>query len=212
MKNKNVRNLLIGAAVVVAGVGVTMYSCEKENIVPAEELKGEVLALGSVLPNEQHICAPVVEKNIVRANKEKVGTAYIYNDPENMYVLMFAAEGHFFRDAYLENAPSLDGFPMNTNGNLAFGDFTYSIVGKPISNVRRFVLPIAKLEGRYFSVMTQVRHSRYNGVKERAWIQGRLIGTDPVGHVFAYEPTLCKTPPAQLPEEQIKMPKIPVDK
>lgn len=201
MKNKNLRNLLIGAVVVVAGVAVTMYSCEKENIVPGEEVTGEVQELKSVLPNEQNFCAPVEQKNIIRTNKEKVGTAYIYNDPENMYVLLFGDEGHFFRDAYLEDEADVADFPMNSNGNLAFADFSYSIVGKAMSNVRRFVLPIGKLEGKYFSVVAQVRHTRYNGVKERAWIQGRLVGNTEKGHVFVYEPTLCKTPPSDLPAE-----------
>ena len=206
MKNKNLRNLFIGAVVVVAGVGVAMYSCEKENITPAEEVTGEVKELQTVLPNDQHICSPVQEKNIIRPNKEKVGTAYIYNDPEKMYVLLFGDEGHFFRDAYLEDAASVGELPMNSDGNLAFGDFSYQIAGKAMSNVRRFVLPIGKLEGKYFSVVAQVRHTRYNGVKERAWIQGRLVGNTEKGHVFIYEPKLCKTPASDIPAEEAAAP------
>jgi hypothetical protein len=206
MKNKNLRNLLIGAVVVVAGVAVTMYSCEKETITPADQLTGETVELKSVLPVEQDICSEIVKKKLVRASgREYVGEAYIYNDAENMYVLLHADKGTFFRDAYLDAQESMEDFPMNSHGNMAFTDFDYKIDGTPMSNVRRFVLPLNKIKGKkYFSAVVQVRSTRYNDVKERAWIQGRLVGGDEKGHAFIYDVEFCKTTPIDLPAENVK--------
>jgi len=222
MKNKNLKNLLIGAVVVVAGVSVTMYSCEKDNIAPTEEVTGEVQDLKSILPNPQGICSEVVKHKIVRNNKEKVGDAYMYNNAENFYMILFAEEGHFFRDAYLDLENSFESFPLNSDGNPAFTSFDYQITGKPLSNVRRFEIPIEKMnDAKYMSAVVQVRHTRYTDVKERAWVHGgRTYGDSQEGRIFIYNVEDCstpdaedgKTPPIDVPAEEVKTPKLPADK
>ena len=214
---KNVRNMLIGVAAVAIGVSVTVYSCEKEQITPSSGVTGETLELKSVMPRASKICSEIVTKRMYRqGTKEFVGTAYLYNDPEHFYVLLFAEKGHYFKDAYMTSGASYKDFPFNSDGNLAFTDFKYSITSEPLSNVRRFIIPIGDIKDKKFmSVMAQVRHSNYADFKQRAWVAGRYLGSDQAGQGFVHEVELCKTEPTGLPAQEVAQPaptSLPADK
>ena len=102
----------------------------------------------------------------------------------------------------MEEQASYNDFPMNSDGNLAFTDFTYSITSEPLSNVRRFTIPIGKIKDKKFmSIMAQVRHGNYADFKQRAWVSGRLLGNTEKGQGFIHEVELCKTAPTDLPAE-----------
>lgn len=227
MKNKNFRNIILIALVAVAGITITMYSCEKETIVPNTVETPEVLELKTFLPDPLPvtICSEVTRKKIVNANKETVGYAYMYNDKKNFCVILHANEGNYFKDAYMATQPDFNTFPLNSDGNPDFTNFRYKIEGKRLSNIRRFEIPLDRMKKtKYISVMAQVRHERNADleVKERAWVQGgRKYGDSSEGSILIFNVTDCitvdggKTPPIDVMEEETAKPApvaLPADK
>lgn len=227
MKNKNFRNIILIALTAVAGIAITMYSCEKETIVPNRSESTEVLELKTFLPDPLPvtICGEVMKKKIVNANKETVGYAYMYNDSEKFCVILHANDGNFFKDAYMATQADFNTFPLNSDGNPDFTNFRFKIEGKRLSNIRRFEVPIERMkETKYISVVAQVRHEKNADleIKERAWVQGgRKYGESSEGSILIFNVTDClteaggKTPPIDLPEEELAKPApvaVPADK
>jgi hypothetical protein len=208
MKNKNLKNLLIGAVVVIAGVTITMYSCEKQDITPNSELTGENLELKSILPQPQNICSDIVKHKIVIGKNERVGEAYIYNDAKNVNIILFAEKGTYFKNAYLDIESDWNSFPMDSKGEPAMSDFAYSIEGKDLSNVRRFSIPIEKMGGtKYFSAVVQVRNEKYDAIHSRAWVHGgRTFGESKEGLIFIYNPVDCSVPEGDGKDTPIDVP------
>jgi hypothetical protein len=231
MKNKNFRNIILIALVAVAGFMITMYSCEKETIVPNAGETPEMLELKTFLPDPLPvtICGEVIRKKIVNANEETVGYAYMYNDAKKFYVIMQANDGNYFKDAFMATQADFNTFPLNSDGNPDFTNFRFKIEGKRLSNIRRFEIPLYRMkETKYISVMAQVRHERNADleVKERAWVRGgRQYGESAEGSILIFNVQDCftdtvpadngKTPPIDVPVEGMAKPKptsIPADK
>jgi hypothetical protein len=230
MKNKSLRTFILIALVAVAGISVTMYSCEKETIVPNTGETPELLELKTFLPDPLPvtICGEVIKKKIVNANKEIVGYAYMYNDAKKFNVILNATDGNYFKDAYMATQADFNTFPMNSEGNPDFTNFRFKIEGKRLSNIRRFEIPIDRMkETKYISIMTQVRHERNADleIKERAWVHGgRKYGESSEGSILIFNVEDCftdtvsgngKTPPIDVPAEGTAKPTptaIPADK
>lgn len=213
---KKFRNIFLIALLAIIGVTATMYSCSKESMLPNDQKESELVDVKSMIPDLPKICGKVIEKKLYNGSGRSVGIAYIYNDKENLHVLLSALPGHYFREAYLHSAQREFNFPMNADGNPDFTQFDYTGTTSVFSNIRNIVVPIESIENnRFFSVVVQVRDSRNDIVKQRAWIEGHSFGETGEGKYFVHIINRCKADPVDFPAEVFDRPdpvSIPMDK
>lgn len=206
MKKSNVKYFLI-LAVAALGIGaVSMYSCEKETILPNEENLTKVdIDLKTEMPVASSICGEMIQQTIVKADGKVVGEAYYYNDTKYFYVILSTGRGYYMQDAYMDIQNDTRSFPTDKDGNPHVSEFKYSITGNPLSNVRKFRVDLSEMQGKsYISVTAQIRNflkGKFVGKYERAWIEGRAYGTTEKGRMFLYTKSAClETQETGLPQ------------
>lgn len=207
MKKKNLRTILIVAVLAVAGIAMTMYSCEKETIVPnsTDDVTVEEVDLKSIIPNvSMGVCGEIENKNILDANRRIVGKSYIYNDKDNFVVLLTAKRGYYFGNAYLHEAGRVMGFPLNENGDPDYIAFKHRIDAQPFCNYRKFVIPASAIKDKnLISAVTQVIYNNNGREKGLGWIDGTLYGNTKKGRYFEYELKACKPNPMPGSEDAV---------
>lgn len=210
--------MLILAAASVGIVSMTVYSCDKEEIMPGDQEKRaslneneEVDLVDFQIPNLYEICGEVVEKPILNAKGRSIGTAYLYNDRENAHFVLKAAHGYLLKDAYLDFQAEPSLFVVGRNGEPDLTTFRYRIEGERASNYRVFSVPKDELRGKIFvACKTHYRSSLiptqplvvdYND-KAGAWVEGEKYGNRLPGMIFKNEIHLCSEQNATRPNRQ----------
>ena len=187
---KNVRIMILSAVMLTGAVGVTMYSCEKETIVPnANAVATKTIGIDGYLPDIKQICGKVQDLDLVDANLGRsVGRAYVYNDKKNFFILLHTNEEIYMKTAYLDAQTSIEEIPQSGEGFI-LNDFTYNVGGLPATNIRRFKIPIKEVLGKEYLACAVKLYSRTDpSRKGYAWVKGRRIGS---GMVFRYNMQEC---------------------
>jgi hypothetical protein len=196
MKKSSLKYVFASLALALGIVAVSVYSCEKEVIVPndasstADRSNVEV-----TLPVPGSICGKIEQKAVILAGDEEIGEALIYNDVKYFYVHITTIPGYYMKDANMHICKDFNQLPLDEKGNPDISKFTYSIVDKPLSTVRKFRVGLQEMSGvSNISVAIQTKHLRKSETDEKyeiAWIDGRKYGTTVPGRVFGYEKTVC---------------------
>lgn len=201
---KNVRIMILSAVMLTGAVGVTMYSCEKETIVPnnnAEAVK--TIGIDGYIPDVSQICGKVQNIDLIDANLGRaVGRAYVYNDKKNFYILLHTNDEIYMKTAYLDAQTSIEEIPQSGGGFL-MSDFTYNVGGFPATDVRRFKVPIREVLGKEYLACAVKLYSRTDpSRKGYAWVKGKSVGS---GMVFKYNMQEC------LMDDYVSADELPVE-
>lgn len=196
MKKPNFKYLIFAAIVCIGVVVVSVYSCEKETIIPNESSRNSTGTDGFIsIPGE--ICGEITQRAILNSKNQNVGKALIYNDTKDFYLVLNANSEYNFTNVYMHIADKFGDFPVDLDGNPILDEFEYSITDKPMSNARKFKIPLTEIAGySHVSVAAQLVNAQ-NGQKVEkiniVWVEGKFYGTDKSGRSFPFRKTACLT-------------------
>lgn len=199
MKKSNIKYFLIAALVTVGVVGVSMYSCEKEDIQPTtENLKSIDSDLSMAVP--QNACGDVEEKLLYLESGREIGKSVIYNDGTNLYVIIMTNKGAYMDDAFLHVCETFDEIPLDAKGNPLLSSFNNKIIEKPLNNLRKFTIPLTQVKessmiSASVQIRTKARDAQTEGFEPKyqsAWIGGKTYGTSRKGKAFIFEKNICQ--------------------
>lgn len=196
MKKSNFKFFLLATVVSAGVVAASVYSCEKEEIIPNETTKNAESADGFVTePNG--VCGVILEKDIVDQQHKTVGQALIYNDTKYFYVVMSSYKSYEFTDVYMQIDDKYGDFPLDESGNPLLKEFEYSITGQPASHARKFKIPLTEMSGvSHLSVGAKVKMVMEGSTNTKpitVWVDGKFYGSDKIGRSFVFEKTACLT-------------------
>lgn len=212
MKNSKFKFALVALALATGVTAVSVYSCEKENIVPGStsevDAEQSVSELKLTIADPDQVCGTVSERYLITNAGKKIGKAFYYNDAKNFYVQLMTIRGYYMTATNMHICGSHKEFPLNADGNPAVSEFKYLINGDPLTNVRKFVVPIRDLnEKSYVAIAATVKLLKKGEEKVdisapsniiRIWAEGKSFGENRLGKMFIYDQTTC-----ELGEEHI---------
>ena len=141
--NKSTKNMIAALILAVGVVGVSFYSCEKEEITPNEYTPQTVQEMEAdasntersdtdVRPNAEEritpedflnenyvftepesLCGKPFKKAIINPDGKEIGTAYVFNTDKNFYVWMVVNEGYKMKSAAMHFASNPKQFPID---------------------------------------------------------------------------------------------------
>lgn len=154
--NNSMKYILATLIVLVGVVGVSFYSCEKEEITPNEYTPQVIQGLESdasntdraetdvdpsadelispeafldesyVFTEPETLCGKAFKKEITNESGKVIGTSYVFNTDKNMYVWLVTNDGYKMKSAQMHLASDPKQFPMTSNGKPDYTKFKYS--------------------------------------------------------------------------------------
>lgn len=194
MKRSNVKMLLFAAVAALGVTAVSMYSCEKETIVPNQELSEK--ASDKNLPVQGSICGKIVEKSLIDEKGRKVGTALFYNDTKYFYAHVTTEKNYLMENTYMHVCKDFSELPLSDKNVPMIENFNNSITGQGASPVRKIRVPLRDMSGQSFVAFATelVKVSNNSAEKTRvhyAWVEGKHFGVSGSGNVIIYKKNVC---------------------
>jgi|GEM_PF-2046480 len=189
---------MVALITLITTLGI-LISCEKENFSPLKQESRQQSEMPVEILQEfptVGFCGHVVSKRILLFEKNIVGTAFIFNDRNYLYVHAIAHEGIKFHNAYLY-AGMKDEVPMTSSGDPNYKGFANKIENAGLTTARTFKVPLKFLGGNFaLSLMLEVKHESSDGnmmIPLHAWAEGYAIGEHlgQKGLMFAYRKGIC---------------------
>jgi len=211
-------------------VGVSFYSCEKEEITPISERTTPVVDVDDaqqtgVLPGETEEFIdtdflPGVEGNCgktyvkpLNVRGVEVGTVKFYNDEESYIVEVETNDNYELKKGFMHIAFNMNKFPLTEKGNPDYENFTYVNRNPSEEGIMKFVVPLKfiKLDMFFTSLACEVvnvpikpdTQPEPTGDVLVAWAKGRSYGDAKPGTAFIYKKQNCLTtdPVGDNPEQ-----------
>ncbi|MCE2682579.1 MAG: hypothetical protein ACK49D_04900 [Flavobacteriia bacterium] len=190
---------LLASTFFAAGIAaVSVYSCEKESITPGlSNTSADVEIKKVVMPAD--FCGELLNKPVLDAHGSVVAESMIYNTDKYLVVTVYAQNGRYIEDMYMNICKTFDEIPLNDWGDPLFDSFNFKILGKKLCNIRSFKIPLKQVpRTAMISVMAEIRPLIPTSMSEkeasrisRAWIEGKTYGGDQKGRVFMHSYTYC---------------------
>lgn len=216
----NAKYFIAAVLIAIGAIGVSFYSCEKEEITPNEytpspdpaELESDadntmrVEAVEDIdMPEVGENCGKVFSKKLMAAGNETVGNVAVYNDGENYIVQIGAARGWYFGRAYAQIAYAMAKFPLDREGNPDYTHYDYAEKDPAQKKVVEFKIPLdqIKLDNFLTSVACEVTSDPERpGKRMIAWVEGAEFGATIPGTAYLYKKQPCLTTDAEANEAQ----------
>ena len=190
---------LIASTFFAAGIAaVSVYSCEKENFTPGlSSTTTDVENKKVVMPAD--FCGELISKPVLDGHGSVVAESMIYNTDKYLIVSIYAQNGRYIEDVYMNICKTFDEIPLNDWGNPLYDSFNFKILGKKLCNIRTFQVPLKQVpRTAMISVMAEVRPLIPTSISDkqesrvsRAWIEGKIYGGDQKGRAFMHTYTYC---------------------
>ena len=212
----NSTKYIIGALIILVGViGISFYSCEKEEITPNEttvipiqemdddnisreegtaDVRFEVIDLIEnyldanyefISPNQ--MCGKAVMRTVNNDKYGQVGRANVYNSANFLNVLIVSKDVYKIESAKLMIRPMAAGTPKEADYE------SFSIMTPKDREASRFAgfrIPIEDVSKDSF-IAGAVKLIDGKGNKFLAWIEGEVYGSTLLGHRFSYTLQEC---------------------
>jgi hypothetical protein len=198
MNHSNFR-FLIASTFFAAGIAaVSVYSCEKENITPGLSSTSNGVEIKKVVMPAD-FCGELINKPVLDAHGSVVAESMIYNTDKYLTVSIYAQNGRYIEDVYMNISKTFDEIPLTDWGTPKFGSFNFKIIGKKLCNIRTFQIPLKQVpRTAMITVMAEVRpiiptssSDKEESHIAQAWIEGKIYGGDEIGRVFMHSYTYC---------------------
>ena len=190
---------LLASTFFAAGIAaVSVYSCEKESITPGlSSTSPDVETKKVVLPAD--FCGELLNKPVLDAHGSVVAESMIYNTDKYLVITVYAQNGRYIEDMYMNVSKTFAEIPLNDWGDPLFDSFNFKITGKKLSNIRSFKVPLKQVpRTAMISVMAEIRPLIPTSMSDKetsrlsqAWIEGKIFGSDQKGRVLMHSYTYC---------------------
>ncbi len=216
---KNSAKYIIGAIILSVGVvGVSFYSCEKEEITPNEttiqpiqevdadsqvrdagtqEIRYDVIHIRESfldgnfeLLQTNEMCGKAIRKTVEVEKIGQVGRVNLYNSENFLNVLFVSQEAYTIESVKLMVRPSSQGAPNNANPE------RFSIVtpkDREASRFAGFKIPIEDVANTSI-IAGIVKLKDKDGKNFLGWIEGEVFGETVFGKQFTYTLQECTVP------------------
>lgn len=224
--NNSMKYIIATIILLVGVVGISFYSCEKEEITPNEYTPQVIQGLDAdasnteraetdVRPNADEritpeayldenyifvepemLCGKPFKKDITNESGNVIGTSYVFNTDKNMYVWLVMNDGFKMKSAQMHLASDPKKFPMTSNGKPDYTKFKYST-------------PADKEIGRVMDFkipLNQLNGSSWVAVTAefqnpagtwlRAWVGKTVLQGEVNARIFKYEEQKCTADPS----------------
>ena len=197
-QKKPIWGVIVGLATMITAAYFILNACEKESLEHPADFSSEELKVKSAnhFPFVDH-CGEMVYKGIYLQNKDRVGSAYFFNDGQYLYAHVASRPGYAFHHIYLY-AGDWNDLPLQANGSPDVKSFTLINQNEENSEARRLKIPLSKLPANFsVSMMLEVNSStpaphRNRLRHEQAWVDGKAFGPGNFAHFFYYQRQVCK--------------------
>lgn len=196
MKYINSKSRIL-SVILLLGMTAILFACMKETRQEERKIKIDEYNVYSdeTTPTIQGNCGTIHQKDLIREDGQIAGNALVYNDQKYFYVELSTFQGFYMWDAYLHLTNKYGSFPMDQNNNPNLSHFSYTILGRPMSNMKKFRIPINELKGAsYVSVAVETKFLReeFNAMPVTAWVNGKVFGASSKGRAFFYLKQICR--------------------
>jgi|GEM_PF-798439 hypothetical protein len=176
---KNLKSILAIAVIATGVIAVSMYSCEKENIQPNDstEEQVELKDINTVLPDVMSLCGKITKIPLIENETgNDVGSAYVYNNKEYLWVVLNTRKGFYMKKAFMDIVENEKDLPTNfRTGMLDYEKFKYLIDAEPASNIRTFKVPVGDARNKsIYSIMVKIRKKGEFKYMKDAWVEGKI--------------------------------------
>lgn len=198
----NSAKYLIAAMIIAVGiVGVTFYSCEKEEITPMEATVDNTIKANDQetdeekfsFDNPQNICGEMSSNYMLSNEGKAVAKYFCYNDNDFFYMALIARKGMVINEAQLQLTTDFEKIPLDEQGNPDFKNFKHTIQGVEASVQKVFRIPISEVHGKTLVTGTAMVTDMMtdNNKPYRVWVAGKEFGNSLKGRVFNYTKGVC---------------------
>lgn len=216
----NAKYFIAAVLIAIGAVGVSFYSCEKEEITPNEttpmddptQLDADadntirVEPVADIdMPEVGENCGKVFSKKLMAAGNETVGNVAVYNDGENYIIQIGATRGWYFGRAYAQVAFDMAKFPLDREGNPDYTHYDYAVKDPAQKKVVEFKIALDRIELDNFmtSVAVEVTSDPERpGKRMIAWVEGKEFGESIPGTAYVYKKQACLTTDANANNAQ----------
>ena len=179
---------------------ILVFSCEKESAQPAT-FNDRTLNYGSNEVPAENYCGQLYHTVLMTESGIEKGTADIYNDRYNLYILLKANQGYLIGNMNLNISERFDRIPMSQTGDPLPDEFNFIYSsGIPRSNklirIKRHSITSNIIISCLTYIITEDRSVDLRAKPERTWIKGKRYGTLHPGMLMYY--SLSECPPEQF--------------
>ena len=208
--NSNAKYFIVSLLLLIGVIGVSFYSCEKEEIVPNEttpvsdprELSSsEDNTIRTNIPDgpdlqlpENH-CGEYESHYLITDIKGKIGKVFIYNDGKNLFFQFGYKVGYKPQRSYIHIAFDKEKIPMDSNGNPDLEGFKYQSSYESKFNTHLVKVPLSDIQFSkcLIAFATDVVNSDDKPLKLRAWAGDVEIGETIKGTILKHSIKTCLT-------------------
>lgn len=213
--NNSTKYIIATLIILVGVVGISFYSCEKEEITPNETtvipiqemdddnisreegtspVRFEVINIREpyfdanyefITPNT--MCGKAVRKEVTVDKYGEVGTARIFNSANFLNVLIISEEAYKIEAAKLMIRPASEAGPKEAD-HAKFSIMTPA--DREPSRLAGFKIPIEDVKKESF-ISGAIKMTNAEGKKFLAWIEGEVYGSTMLGKQFSYTLQEC---------------------
>jgi hypothetical protein len=190
---------LIASTFFAAGIAaVSVYSCEKESITPGlSRTNADVEIKKVVMPAD--FCGELISKPVLDSHGAIVAESMIYNTDKYLIVSVYAQNGRYIEDVYMNISKTFDEIPLTDWGDPQYNSFNFKIIGKKLCNIRTFQVPLKQVpRTAMITLMAEVRPLIPTSMSEKeasrlsqSWIEGKIYGGEQKGRAFMHIYTYC---------------------
>jgi len=224
----NAKYFILSAVLGIGVVGVSFFSCEKDQIVPLNErttplitddqqktgvypgIPEEFLEFQNDLELDENCGRTIIKPLNVRG--VKVGSIKIYNDEKSYFIEIESNKNHRLKRGFMHVAQKMSDFPLTEKGNPDYRRFTYSNRNPENKEKMKFVVPLHFIKERFFltSLMCEVvnvpikpnTQPTPTGKVLLGWAKGTSYGDVKPGTAFLYKKQNCLTTEAEINNNQ----------
>lgn len=223
--NNSMKYILVSAILLVGVVGISFYSCEKEEITPNATVEpegtremvqdasntirstevtpeGEELISPSDFINENYefvesevLCAKPLSKEIFNESGKVIGQSYVFNTDKYFYVWLVTNEGFNMKNVKLHLATNVKTLPMTDDGRPNYSLFKYGTADD--KEVGRMVNFKIPVHQLNGESIVSVTTEFYgeNNAWHRAWVGQTLLQGSTELRIFKYAEQKCLVEP-----------------
>jgi hypothetical protein len=224
----NAKYFMLSAIIGIGILGISFFSCEKDEITPLSERTTPVVndhqqkpGVYPSVPEESvqfqddlvlgENCGKTIVKPL-NVRGKKVGSVKIYNDEDSYFIEIESTDNYKLKRGFMHIAYKMSGFPLTEKGNPDYRRFMYSNRNPEQKDKMKFVVPLRFIKERTFitSLVCEVINVRVKpdnqpeptGKILLAWAKGTIYGDAAPGTAFLYKKQNCLTTDAEINNEK----------